>query len=475
MPSCPLVAMKSKKAKSLEAVGMELDRRAHTYVNDVDRSRSAMNVNYFVRAEDETRTRPLPLEQALERRMGELHTKRAVRSDAVKAMGFVISTNDALDDATAHKFMEEALHWFGCRYGYENILAASEHFDEGTPHLHFWLAPVVRGEDGFDRLTAKTLFAPDERRRNRETDEWEVVAQGTMSQLQRDFWREVASKYGYNEPLDHARRAKGYRSLEAFKNHEGVTRELKAQIAGLERERAEAVEAQGEARAVLEGLKGEVSEKRGLAADLADEVEEKAAERDELAAQVADFSEKLAQTRAALADAHAELGKAADELEGAKAEAERARGQAAAAQMGTRQAKAECARAKEETATAKQEARKAREEAEGLRRELESLRAAYEGLRRRVDVFVQAVGGHLAALAQAREGKAFFCDAIAAFKENPLIREARDLAAEWVRNGGYYDGGIDEAWEAADETVLMDESRVLADEAKALDEGENTH
>lgn len=413
-----------------------------------------MNVDYFVREEDETRTRPLPLEKALERRMGELHTKRAVRKDAVKAMGFVISTNDALDDATAHKFMEEALHWFGRRYGYENILAASEHFDEGTPHLHFWLAPVVRGNDGYDRLTAKTLFAPDERRRNRETDKWEVVAQGTMSQLQRDFWREVASKYGYEEPLDHAKRAKGYRSLEAFKNHEGVTRELKAQIAGLQLEKAEAMEEQGKARAVLEGLKGEIAEKRGLAADLSNEVKEKTAEQDELAAQVSDFSEKLAQARAALADAHSELGKVADELEGAKAE---------------------CARAREEAATAKQEARKAREEAEGLRGELERLRAAYDGLRRRVDVFVQAVGGHLAALAQAREGKAFFCDAIAAFKENPLIREARDLAAAWVRNGGYYDGGIDEAWEAADETVLMDESRVLADEAKALDVEENTH
>ena len=166
MATAPMIAMKSTKCDSLEAVGKELDRRAHTYTNDVERSRSHLNVVYRVRNTD---ARALPLEVALERRLGELNTKRAVRKDAVKAMGFVISTNDALDDETAHAFLRESLQWFGRRYGYDNILAAAEHFDEGTPHLQFWLAPVTRSEDGYDRLCAKELFAPDKRRKNPET------------------------------------------------------------------------------------------------------------------------------------------------------------------------------------------------------------------------------------------------------------------------------------------------------------------
>lgn len=71
MTVAPLIAMKSTKCESLEAVGKELDRRAHTYANDVDQS--GRHVGYLCRAGDES---PVPLEQAIERRMGELNTKR---------------------------------------------------------------------------------------------------------------------------------------------------------------------------------------------------------------------------------------------------------------------------------------------------------------------------------------------------------------------------------------------------------------
>lgn len=266
MTVAPLIAMKSTKLESLEAVGKELDRRAHTYVNDVDQSKSHLNVYYRVRKEDE---KPMPLEKSLDRRMGELHTKRAIRKDAVKAMGFVISTNNALDDETARKFLDDSLNWFRRRYGSENILAASEHFDEGTPHIHLWLAPVVHDDaTGYDRLCAKKLFAPDKRKKNPETGKYEVVAQGTMSQLQEDFWRDVASRYGYERPLDHTKRAKGYRSLQAFKNHEGMTRQLKVETATLKQDRDKAHDE-------LSGVQHEVSEKQALSGELSEQISEK--------------------------------------------------------------------------------------------------------------------------------------------------------------------------------------------------------
>lgn len=83
MTVAPLIAMKSTKCESLEAVGKELDRRAHTYANDVDQS--GRHVGYLCRAGDES---PVPLEQAIERRMGELNTKRKIRDNQVRAMGF---------------------------------------------------------------------------------------------------------------------------------------------------------------------------------------------------------------------------------------------------------------------------------------------------------------------------------------------------------------------------------------------------
>ena len=107
MTVAPLIAMKSTKCESLEAVGKELDRRAHTYANDVDQS--GRHVGYLCRAGDES---PVPLEQAIERRMGELNWgtvesriervneaqkaagKRATRKDAVVMADVVVTLPD---------------------------------------------------------------------------------------------------------------------------------------------------------------------------------------------------------------------------------------------------------------------------------------------------------------------------------------------------------------------------------------------
>lgn len=288
MTVAPLIAMKSTKCESLEAVGKELDRRAHTYANDVDQS--GRHVGYLCRAGDES---PVPLEQAIERRMGELNTKRKIRDNQVRAMGFIVSSNDALDEKDAREFLDRSVQWFGARYGYENLLAAQIHLDEGTPHAHIWIAPVIRGEDGHDRLCAKELFAPDKRRKNAE-GKWEVTAQGTMSRLQEDFWEQVAKPYGYERPMRHELRAKGYRSLDAYKVQVGTTRALKSEIETLEGARDKAKHGAMTAKRELDGLEQlrveshvklgavteQVDEKRAQAAEIDRRIAEKMAEID---------------------------------------------------------------------------------------------------------------------------------------------------------------------------------------------------
>lgn len=291
MTVAPLIAMKSTKCESLEAVGKELDRRAHTYANDVDQS--GRHVGYLCRAGDES---PVPLEQAIERRMGELNTKRKIRDNQVRAMGFIVSSNDALDEKDAREFLDRSVQWFGARYGYENLLAAQIHLDEGTPHAHIWVAPVIHdAETGFDRLCAKELFAPDKRRKNAE-GKWEVTAQGTMSRLQEDFWEQVAKPYGYERPMRHEPRAKGYRSLEAYKVQAGTTRALKAEIETLEGARDKAKHGAITAKRELDGLEqlrveshvklgavtAKVDEKRAQAAEIDRRIAEKMAELDRL-------------------------------------------------------------------------------------------------------------------------------------------------------------------------------------------------
>lgn len=287
MTVAPLIAMKSTKCESLEAVGKELDRRAHTYANDVDQS--GRHVGYLCRAGDES---PVPLEQAIERRMGELNTKRKIRDNQVRAMGFIVSTNEALpDEETAKEFLDRSVQWFGARYGYENLLAAQIHLDEGTPHVHIWIAPVIHGEDGYDRLCAKELFAPDKRRKNAE-GKWEVTAQGTMSRLQEDFWEQVAKPYGYERPLRHELRAKGYRSLDAYKVQVGTTRALKSEIETLEGARDKAKHGAITAKRELDGLEQLRVETRGELGALTEQVGEKQAQAAEIDRRIA---EKMAE------------------------------------------------------------------------------------------------------------------------------------------------------------------------------------
>jgi hypothetical protein len=286
MTVAPLIAMKSTKCDSLEAVGKELDRRAHTYANDVDQS--GRHVGYLCRAGDES---PVPLEQAIERRMGELNTKRKIRDNQVRAMGFIVSSNDALDEKDAMEFLDRSVQWFGARYGYENLLAAQVHLDEGTPHAHIWIAPVIRGEDGHDRLCAKELFAPDKRRKNAE-GKWEVTAQGTMSRLQEDFWEQVAKPYGYERPMRHELRAKGYRSLDAYKVQVGTTRALKSEIETLEGARDKAKHSAVTAKRELEGLERQRVETRAKLGAVTEQVDEKRAQAAEIDRRIA---EKMAE------------------------------------------------------------------------------------------------------------------------------------------------------------------------------------
>lgn len=286
MTVAPLIAMKSTKCESLEAVGKELDRRAHTYANDVDQS--GRHVGYLCRAGDES---PVPLEQAIERRMGELNTKRKIRDNQVRAMGFIVSSNDALDEKDAREFLDRSVQWFGARYGYENLLAAQIHLDEGTPHAHIWIAPVIRGEDGHDRLCAKELFAPDRRRKNAD-GKWEVTAQGTMSRLQEDFWEQVAKPYGYERPLRHELRAKGYRSLDAYKVQVGTTRALKSEIETLEGARDKAKHGAITAKRELDGLERQRVETRAKLGAVTEQVDEKRAQAAEIDRRIA---EKMAE------------------------------------------------------------------------------------------------------------------------------------------------------------------------------------
>lgn len=194
-----------------------------------------------------------------------------------------------------------------------------------------------------------------------------------MSQLQQDFWREVSSKYGFEQPLDRAKRAKGYRSLEAFKTHTGTTRELKAVIGGLEAARdakaAEVQEMEGKAwvagqlaaskqlqadqaaarlvetQGVLGAVSQEVSKKRQLSGVLDSENAEKKAENEALEAKNAQILEQIPLLDSDIKGKKAQLGELNSEIEERSARLERLRRAEEACRGGSLGAREEQARA----------------------------------------------------------------------------------------------------------------------------------
>lgn len=275
MTAAILTARKLKAGDSAEAIGRELDRRAHAYANEVDLDRSKSNLNWVGgRWVTVDVARPVPLELAIEARMAQLHTKRKIRKDAVRAEGFVISTNNKFSDTTeAVEWLKEAVGWMADRYGRENLLAASIHMDETTLHAHAWIAPVIHDDaTGLDRLCAKELFCPDKLSNDRKS----VLEQGTLSKLQEDFYKEVAAKAGFDEPLTHSKRLEVGREYKSLGHYKAVA---------AQRDAEQKTEALNSAHAKLapkvqklvranELLTPEIERKRAEAARLGSEIEE---------------------------------------------------------------------------------------------------------------------------------------------------------------------------------------------------------
>jgi len=87
---------------------------------------------------------------------------KSVRSDAVVMYQILITSGpEFFKDMTPEKekaFFQQSLQFISDRYGRENVVSATVHKDEKTPHMHVNLVPIVEGS----RLSAKALFSRKE-------------------------------------------------------------------------------------------------------------------------------------------------------------------------------------------------------------------------------------------------------------------------------------------------------------------------
>lgn len=103
---------------------------------------------------------------------------KTVRKDAVVYCSFIVTSDEktmkAMSPEKQKAFFEDSVEWFVKRYGAENIVNATVHMDETTPHMHIGIVPIKNG-----RLSAKALF-----------DRKELTA------IQTDFAKDVGEQYG---------------------------------------------------------------------------------------------------------------------------------------------------------------------------------------------------------------------------------------------------------------------------------------
>jgi len=124
---------------------------------------------------------PIPISyfQKINQRISELNLKKAVRKDAVLMCNFIVTSDSAffknLSEEEQKQFFEDSKIFFANRYGENNLIHATVHMDETTPHMHLGLVPVT--DDG--RLSAKSIFNRTE-----------------LKSLQTDFAKDVGEKYG---------------------------------------------------------------------------------------------------------------------------------------------------------------------------------------------------------------------------------------------------------------------------------------
>ena len=87
-----------------------------------------------------------------------VETNRKIRKDAVRLCEFLVTSDRAffedLPGTEEKKFFDTAYNFLADRYGKENVVYASVHKDEKTPHMHLGFVPITEDK----RLSAKDFF-----------------------------------------------------------------------------------------------------------------------------------------------------------------------------------------------------------------------------------------------------------------------------------------------------------------------------
>lgn len=144
---------KIKGGVNTTGIQRHVQRENKNYNNkDIDHDKSDQNYDLLHGHEKQD------FKNLIEKRIEDGYTgKKKIRSDAVRHVdGIMTSDNeffDGLSQEQTKKYFQDSLEFLEKEYGKENMLYATVHMDESTPHMHYGVVPLT--EDG--RLSAKEV------------------------------------------------------------------------------------------------------------------------------------------------------------------------------------------------------------------------------------------------------------------------------------------------------------------------------
>ena len=140
------------KKEAIRGIQSHNRRERESHSNpDIDYDRSAANYELHEAAASN-------YAEAIQNRIDELLLVKAVRKDAVRMCGLIVTSDkaffDGLTPEETRRFFEESKAFLTEFVGAENVVSAMVHMDEKTPHMHFLHVPVT--PDG--RLNANKIY-----------------------------------------------------------------------------------------------------------------------------------------------------------------------------------------------------------------------------------------------------------------------------------------------------------------------------
>lgn len=238
--------------------------RSHSNTNpNIDHDRSKENYSITVTADQQglhltsirSETSGKPYNALIDERIQKGYTgKKAVRKDAVRLCEALFTASGDFFDQHPEKtkdFFSVCVAFAANRFGAENIIAATVHMDEETPHLHLDFVPLT--SDG--RLSAKSVLG----------------GRKDMQQLQDDFYEQVGKHFG----LERGSRADLDSEDEQPRKHL-TTRELKAVTAAQIAEQEQQIDSNDKEIERLKSLIEELEREKTQAVLTASDAEESA-------------------------------------------------------------------------------------------------------------------------------------------------------------------------------------------------------